>query len=346
MAYRNNQEADVGLKRLKAALKAGNPATLYIFHGEEDYLRNYYLDALRKAILNGITDDFNEHRFTNERFSAEDFEDAVNALPMMADRSFIRVDDYDFFKAPEDQRNRMAAILADLPDYCCVVFSYVTAEFKPDKRMKKLWGALEDNAEIVEFTKQPERELCTWVSRHFRQYGKQIDDRLAMYLIDITGGYMSTLAGEIEKIAAYNEGTTITKTDVDAVVEPVLSAVVFDITEALASGDFSRAMTRLREVLKKQEEPLTILGAIGAQFRRMRAARLLSQAGKKEADLCSLCGIRPFAAEKLFRAARGTTMEFCDRAVLLCEETDMKMKSSYDDQARLLELLLIQLAQR
>lgn len=344
MAYRNNQDADAGLKRLKASLKAGTPATLYIFHGEEDYLRNHYIDALRKSVLNGIADDFNEHRFNSERFSVESFEDAVNALPMMAERSFIRVDDYDFFKAPEDQRNRIAALLTDLPDYCCVVFSFITAEFKPDKRMKKLWGAIEDHAEIVEFTKQPERELCAWVSRHFRQYGKQIEDRLGMYLIDITGGYMSTLAGEIEKIAAYSEGTAITKTDVDAVVEPVLSAVVFDITESLAGGDFSRAMSRLREVLKKQEEPIVILGAVSAQFRRMRAARLYLQAGRKEADLCALCGIRPFAAEKLYRAARGTTLEFCDRAVLLCEETDLKMKTSYDDPARLLELLLIRLA--
>ena len=36
---------------------------------------------------------------------------------------------------------------------------------------------------------------------------------------------------------------------------------------------------------------------------------------------------------------------FCEKAVLLCRDTDHKLKTSYDTEERLLELLLLQLAE-
>ena len=40
-----------GLEKLKKELAAGRPGKLYIFHGEETYLRDYYLGKLRDAVL-------------------------------------------------------------------------------------------------------------------------------------------------------------------------------------------------------------------------------------------------------------------------------------------------------
>ena len=44
-------------------------------------------------------------------------------------------------------------------------------------------------------------------------------------------------------------------------------------------------------------------------------------------------------------AAVRVTQGFCDRAVLLCTETDYQMKTSYDDPERLLGLLLLRLSE-
>ena len=39
------------LKALKAELKEKNLRRLYVFHGEEAYLRDYYLDRVRELLL-------------------------------------------------------------------------------------------------------------------------------------------------------------------------------------------------------------------------------------------------------------------------------------------------------
>ena len=83
-----------------------------------------------------LTESFNYHRFNHETFAIRDFADAVENLPMMAEFTFVQVDDIDLFKMNEDDRTKMTEILSDIPDYCTVVFTYETVAWKPDKRMK------------------------------------------------------------------------------------------------------------------------------------------------------------------------------------------------------------------
>ena len=53
----------------------------------------------------------------------------------------------------------------------------------------------------------------------------------------------------------------------------------------------------------------------------------------------------PFAANKTMSQARRLSERFCSRAVLLCSDTDFKLKRSYDDPKRLLEMLILTLAE-
>jgi len=336
---------DESLPRLKAQIKEKALGRLYFFSGEEEYLKSYYFDVVKNQLLEGPAEEFNYHRFDSESFDMNAITDAVEAIPMMSERSLIRIDDYDPFKGDEAERTQWANLLDDLPDYVCVVFYYETVAFKPDRRQKRLAGIIEDKGEAISFEKQPERELISWIVRRFRSYNIDIQPSEASYLLFITDGLMNSLISEIEKIAAFSENRVITQADIDAVVEPVMTAVVFDITTLLANGAYGRALNRLQQLLKKGEEPLPVLGAIGAQFRRMRAAKLLRANGEGTDAVVKLCGIQPFAAGKLMEAAAKVSLEFCSAAVLLCEETDLRMKSSFEDGDKLLELLLLRLAE-
>lgn len=338
------QAAATGLQELKASIKNKSLDRLYFFHGEETFLLNYYLGQMKKLALDELTESFNFHRLNNETFDIRDFADAVENLPMMAEYTFVQVDDIDLFKMNDSDRTKMAEILSDIPDYCIVVFTYLTVPWKPDKRLKKIWEAVEAGS-IVEFAKQDQRDLIAWVSRHFAAHQKRISTDLCAYLIEITGGTMTALSGEIDKISAYSGADEIRKTDIDAVTEPVLDAVVFQMTDMMSSGRYDLALAKLQQLLKMQQEPLAILGAVGGHFRRISTARTLLDNGRNASELAKLCGIQDFAARKTMDIARRFRPEFCRAAARLVLETDYKMKTSFDDSERLLELLLLQLAQ-
>ena len=339
------QPTDNGITELKMALKQKSLGRLYFFHGEETFLLHHYLKQMKKIVLDPLTESFNFHRLNSETFEMRAFADAVENLPMMAETTLIQIDDVDIFKMNESDREKMAEILRDIPEYCTVVFTYVTVGWKPDKRLKKLWEAVDSSGVIVEFAKQDQKDLIAWVTRHFAANKKRISTDLCAYLIDITGGTMTALNSEIDKICAYSGAEEIKKTDIDAVTEPVLDAVVFQMTDQLSAGRYDQAMQKLQQLLKMQQEPLAILGAVGGHYRRISAARTLLDNGKGAFELQKLCGIPDYPARKTMEAARRCTSGFCRTVAQLVVETDHQMKTSFDEPERLLELLILRLAQ-
>lgn len=338
-------EKSNALQELKQDIRNKQTNRLYFFHGEETFLLHHYLEQLKKLLLDELTEAFNFHKLTNETFDAQAFGDCVENLPMMAENSLVWVDDIDIYKLPEQERERVAEIISDIPDYCTVVFTFVTVPWKPDARMKKFHETVSKCGTVVEFAKQDPRDLIPWITRHFASKGKQIPGNLCAYLIDITGGTMTALAGEINKIAAYSAADVIVKSDIDAVTEPVLDAVVFQLTDLMGQKEYGAALTKLQVLLKMQQDPIALLGAIGSHFRRLSTARTLMDSGKPYGELMKLYGIGDYPARKTMSAVGRFPAAFLKRAAELVMETDYGMKTSLDDPQRLLEVLVLQLAQ-
>ena len=332
------------IQELKTAIRERKTARFYIFYGEETFLLSHYTQQLKKLLIDPITESFNFHKLTKENFDMQSIADAIESLPMMAEHTMVWLDDVDIFKLNDGDRTRLSELLSDIPDYCTVLLTYETTEWKPDKRLKKLWSVVDENALIIEFGRQEQRDLITWIARHFAANKKSITPDLCSYLIDITGGTMTALAGEISKISAYSGADVITKSDIDAVTEPVMDAVVFQMTDLLGEGKYDFALLKLQQLLKMQQEPIAILGAIGNHFRRIGVARTLIDNGRNAGELMRLCGLADYPARKLMGAAKSFTASFCAFAVEAVMETDRQLKTSYDDPERLLEVLVLRLA--
>ena len=159
---------------------------------------------------------------------------------------------------------------------------------------------------------------------------------------------MTGLVPEIQKIAAYAKGTAVTREDVDAVADPVLSAEVFRLSDAVLQGNYDQAASILGDLLKMQTEPILILAALGSQLRRIWTARLALDSGRDRYWLMELWGMKSdYPAKLLLSAARRTTGEWCAQAVRQCQVLDRRMKSERGvDSAGELKLLLVRLAAR
>lgn len=339
------KKQDSEFQELKSDIRAGNIGRLYFFHGEETFLLQHYLEQVKKQLLDELTETFNFHKLTVETFDVQVFADTVENLPMMAERTMVQVDEVDLFKLPENERTAVIEILSDIPDYCTVVFTYITVPWRPDKRLTKLWDTVNTYGTIVDFPRQEHKDLIAWITRHFAARGKKIPTDLCGYLIDITDGTMTSLAGEIGKICAYSGADVIRKSDIDAVTEPVLDAVIYQMTDHLGRGQYGAALQSLQKLLKMQEEPLGLLGAIGSHFRRINAAKTLIDSGKGSEELRKLYSMGDYPARKTMEAARKFRPEFCRKALELVLETDRWIKTSLDTPERLMEMLILQLAQ-
>lgn len=342
---KKKQKSDENYRRLRADIAAGTVGSAYIFYGEESYLREDCLRSLRKALVPAGFEEFNSHRVEGRDLTVQALTEMAEAMPMMAERTLIVVTDFDIFGMNEGQREKFIEFLRDVPPYCCVVFVYDTLPYQPNRAMKKLCAALSKFVQMVEFHEQGDAELLPWVIWHFKALGKDIDRQDAEHLIFLCGSLMTNLVPEIEKIGAYTKGKSVTKKEIDAMADPVLSAEIFKLSDAVIDGRRDAAAEILGDLLKMQTDPILITATLGSQMRRLYTARLALDNGRDRLWLMDLWGYgKDYPVKMLLASAKKTSREWCADAVRMCQVLDRRLKSERGiDGAGELKLLLVEL---
>ncbi len=341
MAYQKKKE-DPSYEEFRKELGTESLGNLYVFHGEETYLRDKSLEEMKSLLLTGGLDDFNYHLIPGKEYTLSRLHGAVNALPMMSERTMVVVTDVDIDKGDKEG---LMELLGDLPDYVCLVFVYDILEFKLDSR-GKLAKLVKEKGKIVNFIRQQQDKLEKWIAVRFQALGHEISRTEANYLVFRCGDLMNGLISEIGKIGAYAKGRKITRQDIDAVSTPQLDAVIFNLTDAIAGRNFDQAFRVLGELLHMQEAPIKLLAVLSKQVRQLYVARLGADRQKNVQWLMELCGLREFQAQKLMQSGKRFSLEWYRWALLRCEGADLELKSTGADGQEVLVNLLLELAQR
>ncbi len=329
------------VKALRDALQKDELARLYVFHGEETYLRDHYIVRMREHLCGGL-DELNFELFDGKTADPEAIREAVMVYPAFGGRRFVLVRDVDILHATGAMKELAEELFPQLPDTTVLVFSYHTIEYRtPDRELYKLVSGC---GRIVDFVRADMPALENWVINHFRALGKNCGRAEASLLIFRCGGLMNDLLPEIEKIGHYCEGESVTRRDIEALSAASVEAQVFDLTQAVSERRCAEALRVLDRLLAGQQEPLAILGVLSGHMRQLYAAKLLQSRGKGEQDLVGYAGVRhPFVAKKLMSAARYADLSAVRDACVACAEADAALKSSGGDKRRILEMLLFRI---
>jgi DNA polymerase-3 subunit delta len=177
------------------------------------------------------------------------------------------------------------------------------------------------------------------MNNHYNDLGKKINRPEAEYLIHITGGLMALLKNEIEKTAAHSKNEFISRSDIDAVVIPVIDAVVYQLADALIKREHQKAMRIIDELFLMREAPQRLMFSISLKMRQLLAARVCIENNLDRAALVKMCGLAyEFQARMLFDTARKSTLDNCRQAVIECARTAVHLNSAPDPESRMVEL--------
>lgn len=335
---------EVKPEALRALIKSGELSGCFLFCGPEHYLIERYREMIRSQLFGAADDPFNFRRIDGRSFSVGDLREAIDSYPSFAEHTLVEVTDCDIFSLPEADASEFIKVIASVPEYCCLLFVYEAIEFKQDKRKKALCEAVKKSIRTITFPIQGQRDLIDWIVRHFRSEKKEITRDDAEYLLFVCGSSMENLGNEIGKIAVYSDEKTVTRSDIDAVVIPVLDAQVFRMTEALLSGNTEKAVELLGTLFRMNTEPIMINAALGAQLRKLYAAKLVRKNGGGVPELKEIYGTdSDYAPRQNLRLAQGFSEDQCKAMIALSAETDYRMKSSGEDPTELIRTLFLRL---
>ena len=138
MAYNKKSTDQNAVQRLKKDLADGNIGTLYVFYGEEGYLKRHYLNQL-KELCGGPFADFNIITLDGEQVNVQSLTDAVDSIPMGSDKKLVIIRDYKLMQPTGDMKEFLPELLTTLPEYICLVFSFDEATVEAE--VPFIWAA-------------------------------------------------------------------------------------------------------------------------------------------------------------------------------------------------------------
>ncbi len=186
-------------------------------------------------------------------------------------------------------------------------------------------------------------QLEDWLIRRAGAAGVRLVPDAARLLAAEVGGNLRVLASEIDKLATYaGRDGTICVDEVRMLTSASGQVRVFDLTDALARRDRSRALRLLHELLSAGESPLGIVALTAYQTRTLLQVKSLAERGLRPPQIATAAGIAPFVAEKSLALARQLTfgqLEGAHRALL---EIDTGLKRSRMAPELALDLLIVE----
>jgi DNA polymerase III subunit delta len=227
------------MRALKSALEQRNFDRVYLFHGDDDYLKEEKIRALIDRATDPGTRDFNLEVRRASETDAGALGLALDSLPMMAERRVVILRDVTTLK--KDARIVLAKYL-ERPAADAVLVLVAGTGTKPD-------AALLNAATSVEFKPLSDSDLVKWVAHHASTLGVAIEPGAAELLCGATGNDLALLAGEIDKLRSYTNGGVIGEAAIEAIVGVRHGETLGDLLDLVAQRKSANAIALLERVL-------------------------------------------------------------------------------------------------
>lgn len=322
---------------LRSSIKDGKIAPLYIFEGQEDFLMEFCLESLKKALVEPWAEMMNFKSFS-ELPPVNEARDFIETLPVMSERKFIIFRKCGLFAGNIKQKALWEELFASVPPFCCVVI-WESSSDKGKKASSVRKSAEKGGAEIVEFPLRTESALKTWVMKIAASQGKSVDGKNALYLINSLERKMRPIKTELEKIISFSKDNTITREDIDAVIVKPLTESVFGLIDSVFEGRREKSFASLYTLRSLKQEPVALLSLLSGQLINIYKAKVFLLDGKTHAETAALLG-GGYGAQKSVQKAEKIKVENIQTLISLCCECDKNIKQGRIDGWAALETII------
>lgn len=315
------------IAELKAQLSQNKLQKLYVFYGEEEYLKDIYIKKIFDMVPDAGLEEFNRIQISGS-VDYNIYDDAWEGMPMMTDRRILFIRDSNIFTMRrsgdvippnDDQKKFWVEKFKHLSDDTVVIF----CEKNCDAR-SALFKAASKAGFAVKCEYMSIADMKAWAVRNVLDAGKKIDDSVAEYLVSVIDPGLSNLEHELNKLLNFCD-EIIYKSDVDRVVSKAVQIQIFDITDGITSGDSAKVFKVLSDLKTQKESAFAILYLIYSNAEKMLHLKLAGITNRN--DAAALLGGSPWMAGKYLSSAQGFTADALKHMVVRVPEIDYEIKS-------------------
>jgi DNA polymerase III subunit delta len=336
--------------------KAGKAKPVYVFHGEEEFLRSELLHTAPALFVpDEGTRSFNFDLLYGAETNLQNVLSLAQSYPIMAERRLLIVREADKImkaKTAAASKSKKGAKSEDLlanyltsPQPETVLILDMT---KMGPKNTNPWKELAAKAEVVEFPIMKEPQIADWLKARAKKFQKQLTDQAARLIVGHLGTSLRTHSNELEKLITYvGERVEINEKDVEEVVGVSRSYNVFELTKAIGTGDKAKcAEIILRMLAHDKDQRQLLFVMIARYFEQLIITQEMLMKGEKEpaiAEAIELRGGAAFFVREFIQAAKRYRRDRLDHAMRSIVEAESTTRRVQLDDGLIFERLLTQI---
>lgn len=334
----NITEAD-----LKKQIKAKQFSPVYLLCGSEQMYVRTYAHKLEEAIAGKSPSDFNLHRFAGE-VNMTELAAAMRVVPFMSEYNLVTVSDIFLDSLTPTEFDTLKEICAKPVAGTILIISFPSYIPKPS-RLDSLAKAIAKKYAVCKFDKQNAMTLEKSIAKWANQNGKLISRVAADKLIALSGGDLTRLKNEVDKICNYASGEEVSLSDIDKLAAVNLESRIFDLSDAVLQGNGQKAFQVLDLLFYQREEPIAMLVILSNAYIDAYRVRVASECGATDQTVAEDFGYgkRTFVLKRVRNATSRVSTEALRKSVDILIDADLKFKSVKLNQRVYLEQLIAQL---
>ena len=331
-------------KGLRKHIKEKAFFPVYLFFGDESYLKAQYVNLLAQTAVDKAFESLNLDRFDGKTTELRTIFDRALTLPMLSERRCVIVEDYKLESLTEKDAKALSASLEQLGNSTVLIFLQTGSAFNR-KNGKKALALFEKFGAVCELNRRKGNELLRPLISSAAKQGAVLSPQMAQYLVSCVGDDFNALINELSKVCSYAAGGEITKQHIDAVAVKTVDAKVSDLTRALRAGNFEKAYFILDSLITLKTEPNYILGSIIGTYVDMYRAKVACQCTGTAQPLAPLFNYkgREFALNYAARDAAKLELTALRACLDELNEADAKLKSTGTAQTLVIEQVMVKL---
>lgn len=327
--------------------KKGITKDVLFFYGAEDYLMDWAVDQVISRYVDEDSRNLDVRYLSGDTVSAYEIMGETRAFSMFSERKVIIVRNWLplYRKSSDPGAEEMLAFASQKQDTAVLIF-VLEAGHSGDmtaygKKMIKAAGS-------YDFARLERADLKAFINKRVHAGGKMIARRELEFLIDISGYFnkdstytLTQMDSDVGKIVKACDGDAVTIDVIEDLLTGDNDRFVFNLVDALVSGNRSRAMQITETIINEEDGAMQVTALLTKQFEIMYDALELSKEGMSMSQMAKRTGINEFRFKKAWQAANSYSLSRIRKLLTDLYNIDRDIKRGDIDKDTALELFVI-----
>lgn len=351
MAYKNDDKIVHAFKRISEDLKKGDLKNLLVFHGREEYLKEWACKEIIKKYINEATKELDLTFLDGSSVSFTDIRNSCETLTMLSDKRVVVINDFKLAEGQnlktfsDDDEKYLCDYIENIPDTC---FLIIVSE-SLDKR-KKFGKTAVKVGGVYDFCELDEKQLISFINKKFKENGKKAEPAVLRQIVESSGYFakesdytLLNLENDIKKILAFSNLEEVHAGDVASIVSGNIDTNVFAMIDALSRNRKDEAYQLLNNQLLFGENIFKLLAMISSQFEIILFVKEMKSNGMNMVEMKERLNIHEFRIKKASVFAERYSLAHLKDILKKAYSVDKNVKSGLLEASLAMELFIAEI---